>query len=95
MTIARFGENNNYLPRASGCYQESIPGVINLSESRTMAPSPPSDILKILLPVTVVGWLNMGLICILSINGSSGRGGWWKPEWYLDTQHTRKDRMCL
>jgi hypothetical protein len=79
----------------SARFQDSTSGMINSTQSYTMSQSAPSDILKILLPFTVIGWLNMGLICILSINGSSGRGGWWKPEWYLDTQHTRKDRMCL
>lgn len=47
--------------------------------------------LKLALSLTVTGYIMMGVICILCINGSSGRAGWWIPEWFLDTHQTRMD----
>jgi len=51
----------------------------------------PSKELKLVLGFAVGGWIMMGVICILCINGSSGRAGWWVPEWYLDTSQTQWD----
>lgn len=58
------------------------------------------EVLKVLLPCAVFGWIMMGAICILCINGCSDHGGrgWiarWVPKWHLDTQQTGKDKMYL
>jgi hypothetical protein len=49
---------------------------------------------RVLAPITALGWLFFGMICVLSINGR-GRAGRWVPEWYLDTLGTRRDRAWL
>ncbi|KAJ6439730.1 conserved leucine-rich repeat protein [Purpureocillium lavendulum] len=51
-------------------------------------------ILKVLIPVSAVGWLLFGVICILCINGQ-GRAGRWVPEWYLDSDGTRRDKLAV
>lgn len=49
---------------------------------------------RILIPVTVVGWLLFGASCILCIN-ERGRAGHWVPEWYLDTEGAPRDRALV
>ncbi len=49
---------------------------------------------RILIPVTVVGWLLFGASCILCINGK-GRAGHWVPKWYLDSEGTPRDRALV
>ena len=51
-------------------------------------------IVKVLVPVSVFGWLVFGVICILCINGK-GRAGRWIPEWYLDSDGTRWDKAAV
>lgn len=46
---------------------------------------------KVLIPVSVFGWLTFGVICILCINGR-GKAGRWVPEWYLDSDRTGRDK---
>lgn len=52
------------------------------------------NILKVLIPVSVLGWIVFGAICILCINGH-GRAGRWIPEWYLDSEGTRWDKTAV
>lgn len=47
--------------------------------------------LRIAIPLAIGGYFMMGAICILTINGTSSRAGWWIPEWFLDTHQTTKD----
>ncbi|UNI22757.1 hypothetical protein JDV02_008618 [Purpureocillium takamizusanense] len=49
---------------------------------------------KVLIPVSVFGWLIFGIICILCLNGQ-GRAGRWVPEWYLDSDRTRRDKLSV
>lgn len=51
-----------------------------------------SHIIKVLIPVSIVGWILFGIICILCINGK-GRAGYWVPEWYLDSAGARRDKI--
>ncbi|PNY27271.1 Uncharacterized protein TCAP_02803 [Tolypocladium capitatum] len=46
---------------------------------------------KVLIPVSVFGWLTFGVICILCLNGR-GKAGRWVPEWYLDSHRTGRDK---
>ncbi|KJK85621.1 hypothetical protein H633G_10536 [Metarhizium anisopliae BRIP 53284] len=52
------------------------------------------NIVKVLIPISVVGWLLFGAICILCINGR-GRAGRWIPEWYLDSEGKRWDKAAV
>ncbi|OAR01832.1 hypothetical protein LLEC1_06973 [Akanthomyces lecanii] len=49
---------------------------------------------RILIPITVVGWVLFGASCILCINGK-GRAGHWVPKWYLDSEGTPRDRALV
>lgn len=59
----------------------------------SLTPSP-STLTEILVLVTVFGWLLFGIISILCINGR-GRAGRWVPEWYLDSNGTKRDRAAV
>ncbi|EGX93008.1 hypothetical protein CCM_04380 [Cordyceps militaris CM01] len=50
--------------------------------------------LRLLIPITVAGWVMFGAGCILCINGR-GRAGRWVPEWYLDSAGTRRDKALV
>ncbi|KAG8424010.1 hypothetical protein J3458_000850 [Metarhizium acridum] len=52
------------------------------------------NIVKVLIPISVVGWMLFGAICILCINGR-GRAGRWIPEWYLDSEGKRWDKAAV
>lgn len=52
------------------------------------------NIVKVLIPISVFGWILFGGICILCINGH-GRAGRWVPEWYLDSEGTRWDKAAV
>jgi hypothetical protein len=52
------------------------------------------NIAKVLIPISVFGWIAFGAICILCINGH-GRAGRWIPEWYLDSKGTRWDKTAV
>ncbi|KAG5978699.1 hypothetical protein E4U55_006045 [Claviceps digitariae] len=54
----------------------------------------PDNIVKVLIPISILGWLAFGAICVLCINGH-GRGGRWIPEWYLDSRGTRWDKAAV
>ncbi|OAA50702.1 hypothetical protein NOR_01152 [Metarhizium rileyi] len=54
----------------------------------------PHNIVKVLIPISVVGWILFGAICILCINGH-GRAGRWIPEWYLDSDGSRWDKAAV
>ncbi len=49
---------------------------------------------RILIPISVAGWVLFGASAILCINGK-GRAGRWVPEWYLDSAGTRRDRAMV
>lgn len=53
-----------------------------------------SALWKLLIPISVCGWLTFGVICILCLNGQ-GRAGRWVPEWYLDSDRTRRDKLAV
>lgn len=55
---------------------------------------PYSTLVKVLAPITVVGWLVAGVVCAAWIN-SRGRAGRWVPEWYLDSRGTKMDVLLL
>lgn len=57
-------------------------------------PYDPSAIVRVLIPISIAGWLLFGVICILCINGR-GRLGRWIPEWYLDSEGTRRDKALV
>ncbi|KAH0492919.1 hypothetical protein TgHK011_007846 [Trichoderma gracile] len=57
-------------------------------------PYDPRAIVRVLIPVSIAGWLLFGMICILCINGR-GKAGRWIPEWYLDSEGTRRDRALV
>ncbi|KAL6893059.1 hypothetical protein HDV57DRAFT_513296 [Trichoderma longibrachiatum] len=57
-------------------------------------PYDPRAIVRVLIPVSIAGWLLSGVICILCINGR-GKAGRWIPEWYLDSEGTRRDRALV
>lgn len=57
-------------------------------------PYDPRAIVRVLIPVSIAGWLLFGVICILCINGR-GKAGRWIPEWYLDSEGTRRDRALV
>ncbi|KAL6875265.1 hypothetical protein J3F83DRAFT_730556 [Trichoderma novae-zelandiae] len=57
-------------------------------------PYDPRAIVRVLIPVSIAGWLLSGVICILCINGR-GKAGRWIPEWYLDSEGTRGDRALV
>ncbi|KHO01591.1 uncharacterized protein MAM_00592 [Metarhizium album ARSEF 1941] len=52
------------------------------------------NIIRVLIPISVAGWILFGAICILCINGH-GRAGRWVPEWYLDSEGTRWDKAAV
>jgi hypothetical protein len=52
------------------------------------------NIIKVLIPISVLGWIAFGAICILCINGH-GRAGRWIPEWYLDSAGTPWDKAAV
>ncbi|KAL7938760.1 hypothetical protein V8C35DRAFT_275991 [Trichoderma chlorosporum] len=54
----------------------------------------PREIVKVLIPISIAGWLLFGVICILCINGK-GKLGRWVPEWYLDSQGTVRDKALV
>lgn len=54
----------------------------------------PRAILRVLIPISIAGWLLFGVVCILCINGQ-GRLGRWIPEWYLDSEGTRWDKAMV
>ncbi|KAF7559123.1 hypothetical protein G7046_g5019 [Stylonectria norvegica] len=54
----------------------------------------PHTLTKVLVLVTVFGWLVFGIICILCINGR-GRAGRWVPEWYLDSEGRPADKAAV
>ncbi|TFB07382.1 hypothetical protein CCMA1212_000429 [Trichoderma ghanense] len=58
-------------------------------------PYDPRAIVRVLIPVSIAGWLLFGVICILCINGRRGKAGRWIPEWYLDSEGTRRDRALV
>ncbi|KAG6026813.1 hypothetical protein E4U41_001163 [Claviceps citrina] len=49
---------------------------------------------EVLVPISVLGWVVFGAMCILCINGR-GRAGRWVPEWYLDSGGTRWDKAAV
>ncbi|KAL7962212.1 hypothetical protein V8C34DRAFT_271109 [Trichoderma compactum] len=51
-------------------------------------------IARVLIPISIAGWLLFGVICILCINGK-GKLGRWVPKWYLDSQGTVRDRALV
>ncbi|KAL7918026.1 hypothetical protein ACQKWADRAFT_305224 [Trichoderma austrokoningii] len=54
----------------------------------------PRAIVRVLIPISIAGWLLFGVICILCINGR-GKLGRWIPEWYLDSEGTRCDKAMV
>ncbi|PNP60433.1 hypothetical protein THARTR1_00457 [Trichoderma harzianum] len=54
----------------------------------------PRAIMRVLIPISIAGWLLFGVICILCINGK-GKLGRWVPEWYLDSQGTVRDKALV
>ncbi|KAG6007135.1 hypothetical protein E4U21_006319 [Claviceps maximensis] len=54
----------------------------------------PDNIGKVLISMSILGWLAFGTICLLCINGH-GRAGRWIPEWYLDSEGTRWDKVAV
>ncbi|KAL7910848.1 hypothetical protein GGI35DRAFT_445770 [Trichoderma velutinum] len=54
----------------------------------------PRAIIRVLIPISIVGWLLFGVICILCINGK-GKLGRWVPKWYLDSQGTMRDKALV
>ncbi|KAG5996902.1 hypothetical protein E4U52_005511 [Claviceps spartinae] len=54
----------------------------------------PDNIVKVLIPISIVGWLAFGAICVLCLNGH-GRAGRWIPEWYLDSGGSRWDKAAV
>ncbi|EHK23619.1 uncharacterized protein TRIVIDRAFT_199974 [Trichoderma virens Gv29-8] len=54
----------------------------------------PRAIVRVLIPISIAGWLLFGVICILCINGK-GKLGRWVPEWYLDSQGTKRDKAVV
>ncbi|KAL7970295.1 hypothetical protein HDV63DRAFT_375218 [Trichoderma sp. SZMC 28014] len=59
-----------------------------------ITPYDPRAIVRILIPISIAGWLLFGVICILCINGR-GKLGRWIPEWYLDSEGTRWDKAMV
>jgi hypothetical protein len=57
-------------------------------------PYDPRAIVRVLIPISIAGWLLFGVICILCINGR-GKLGRWIPEWYLDSEGTRWDKAMV
>lgn len=57
-------------------------------------PYDPRAIVRVLIPISIAGWLLFGVICILCINGR-GKLGRWIPEWYLDSDGTRRDKAMV
>ena len=55
---------------------------------------PYATLIKVLIPVTVVGWLMAGVFCATCIN-MRGRAGRWVPEWYLDSHGTKVDMLLV
>lgn len=49
---------------------------------------------KVLIPISVAGWVLFGASCILCINGK-GRAGRWVPEWYLDSDGRQRDKALV
>ncbi|QYS96004.1 hypothetical protein H0G86_003268 [Trichoderma simmonsii] len=54
----------------------------------------PKAIMRVLIPISIAGWLLFGVICILCINGK-GKLGRWVPKWYLDSQATKRDKALV
>lgn len=54
----------------------------------------PKSIIRVLIPISIAGWLLFSVICILCINGK-GKLGRWVPEWYLDSQATKRDKALV
>ncbi|EHK44023.1 hypothetical protein TRIATDRAFT_79208 [Trichoderma atroviride IMI 206040] len=59
-----------------------------------ITPYDPRAIVRVLIPISIAGWLLFGVICILCINGR-GKLGRWIPEWYLDSEGTRGDKAMV
>lgn len=62
--------------------------------SSNITPYDPRAIVRILILISIAGWLLFGVICILCINGR-GKLGRWIPEWYLDSEGTRWDKAIV
>lgn len=54
----------------------------------------PTTVVKVLILVSVFGWVFFGIMSILCINGR-GRAGRWVPEWYLDSRGSRWDLVAV
>ncbi|XWW98465.1 hypothetical protein V2A60_006465 [Cordyceps javanica] len=82
----------------------TTPGVWRDEGSGQVFNAPPNDFnspdpsglgpLRVLIPVTAAAWVLFGAGCILCINGK-GRAGRWVPEWYLDSDGTRRDKASV
>ncbi|KAK7422945.1 hypothetical protein QQZ08_009303 [Neonectria magnoliae] len=53
-----------------------------------------ATIVKVLVLVSVFGWVFFGVMSILCINGR-GRAGRWVPEWYLDSRGSAWNRASV
>ncbi|KAF5023223.1 hypothetical protein F66182_4731 [Fusarium sp. NRRL 66182] len=70
-----------------------MPRDTNDSVLNTSSPSPRST-LKIVAATWASGWMVFGVITVVCIN-SQGRAGRWVPEWYLDSEGSRWDKLAV
>ncbi|KAH6605932.1 hypothetical protein Trco_005085 [Trichoderma cornu-damae] len=93
--------------KASSRFDRSLPSNVTFSATKSSAqaesvygmshegtPYDPSAIVRVLIPISIAGWLLFGVICILCINGR-GKLGRWIPEWYLDSEGTGRDKAVV
>ncbi|OAA70628.1 hypothetical protein ISF_02602 [Cordyceps fumosorosea ARSEF 2679] len=75
---------------------DNLDGLARAADGSTLAPGDGGNLgpFQVLIPVSAVGWVLFGAGCILAINGK-GRAGRWVPEWYLDSDGTRRDRALV
>ncbi|KAL7951571.1 hypothetical protein V8C42DRAFT_304488 [Trichoderma barbatum] len=69
-------------------------GPVHTPVSGEGTPYDPRAIVRVLIPISIAGWLLFGVICILCINGK-GKLGRWVPEWYLDSKGTKRDKAMV
>lgn len=55
------------------------------------------ETMAILIPITVLGWLLFGVICMLCVNKLSRGSGWWTPGWYRngEKRHCKHTKLAL
>ncbi|KAI5464863.1 hypothetical protein BGZ63DRAFT_378848 [Mariannaea sp. PMI_226] len=74
---------------------EQGPYVVKRGSTNYQSPAPDHlTIIRVLILVTVFGWIFFGVMSIMCINGR-GQAGRWIPEWSLDSKGSRWHKIGI